>query len=88
MRRTLLVFIFSLGLSACGGVEEAAEAQAPESGPSALAWCELSDPRCSEVRDKLCHPYTTTYCCENERITCTCSVARNKWFCPAAVQVE
>jgi hypothetical protein len=97
MPRTLVALLFTLGLSACGGVvEEADEVQSPP-GPASAAsteaevsthsaqqwWCELSDPQCSDVRGKLCHPFTTTYCCEEQRITCTCPKATGRWNCPA-----
>lgn len=86
MRRTLVAVIFSLGLSACGGVvEEAppAETVAEENTHSAMA-CSVTDPMCSSIEGTACAPKDTRYCCQDGYWIAKCfcwSVNGYKWAC-------
>jgi hypothetical protein len=85
MRRTLVAFILSLGLSACGGVVEEAtpDEEAASSGPRAMEWCYEGDQSCETLQGQSCRAGTTTPCCQSwGRETCICPKSLGYWMCP------
>ncbi len=85
MRRTLVAFIFSLGLSACGGVvEEAPPAQPAEEPTRTAQACPSTMPACSTIEGNACMPKETQYCCQDGSWVAKCfcwSVNGYKWAC-------
>ncbi len=84
MGRTLVALLFTLGLSACGGVEEASEGEAEENTHSSLGNCLVEEPMCSQVEGTSCSPKTTQYCCQDGywRAKCFCwAVNGYRWAC-------
>ncbi|MCY1021745.1 hypothetical protein [Pyxidicoccus sp. MSG2] len=83
MRRTLAALLFTLGLSACGGEEEAAPT--PDDGThSAMFACTDYLPLCEQVEGRLCGPEGFGRpCCspEGDQQTCICQPS-GYWSCP------
>jgi hypothetical protein len=71
-------------LVGCGGVVDDAPAAVPEADThNAMELCVLGYPFCRDVQGYRCDAAgtTTTYCCDQERLTCTCNRTTRRWQC-------
>ena len=81
MRRTLAALLFTLGLSACSGVE------APlveEDTHSAMEACRPTEPMCADVDGTPCTTKFSQYCCQDGywRAQCHCwAINGYRWAC-------
>ncbi|MFP2905373.1 hypothetical protein ACLESD_10015 [Pyxidicoccus sp. 3LFB2] len=83
MRRTLVALMFTVGLSACGGVEEAPETEQPMSVEQAVCSPKSPGPYCWNLNGTTCSRVGTTTCCTDGiwfDYSCKCG-SNYRWDC-------